>query len=122
MFTDLSIFNKHREEEVFFLTRENAINKENNQERVVRRTNDVGGSELTSEPVRASLKGQHQHASFDEDEHCCVCRSEEPPNSDCIDEDDIRWLGCERCSHWVHIGLCVPIEKTDFVCPCHSEE
>ena len=83
----------------------------------------MGGSELTSDPVRASLKGQPQPLPFDEDENCCVCRSEKPPNSDCIDEDDIRWLGCERCSHWVHIGLCVPIQETDFICPCcHLEE
>ena len=115
MFNDLTLFIIHRQEEIFFRNRENAANKE-------RRTHEVGGTELTSEPVRALLKRtQHQH-DFDEDNECCVCRSDTPPNSDCIDEDDIHWLGCERCSHWVHIGLCVPIQETDFVCPCHLEE
>ena len=58
VFNDFTLFTKHREQEVFFLRRENSINKEDANR--VRRTNDVGGSELTSDPVRASLKGQPQ--------------------------------------------------------------
>ena len=124
VFTDLSLFIKHREVETFFSTRENSIQKIVKE----RKTNEVGGSELTSDTVRTALKRPHFENTevdcFNEDSHCCVCHAEEPPNHECIDDNEIHWLGCDSCCHWVHIGLCVPIHETDgdFVCPCHNEE
>ena len=119
VFTDIALFLKHREMETFFIRREAAIRKTGKE----RRSSEVGGSELTSQAVRATLAGAAPlTASFDADSNCCVCRTYEPPNFSCIDDDDedqIGWLGCDRCTHWVHIGLCVPAhESGEFLCPC----
>ena len=118
VFTNLSLFLEHREEETFFLSREN-VRKSGRE----RQTRDIGGSELTGAEARASLRPQLPiPAGFIEDSHCCVCNAEDPPNNDCIDEGDIHWIGCDRCNHWVHIGLCVPFQEEEefYSCPCHD--
>ena len=60
----------------------------------------AGPSGLCQPPVAAA----EDTVDDEDDEVCCQCNKWSPPGLRlCPDLQIVKWCGCSKCSHWVHL-------------------